>query len=122
VLDALFVRLDRAITEAGYLPMAGQIVDATLVAAPRQRNTEAEKARIKAGEKAGDIWPDKPAKARQKDTDARWMLKYAKVKPAADGKAADRHRHPGLRLQVPHLHRPPARRHPPGQGDRRGGP
>ena len=26
-LDALFARLDRAITEAGYLPMAGQIVD-----------------------------------------------------------------------------------------------
>ena len=52
-LEALFARLDRAITEAGYLPMAGQIVDATLVAAPRQRNTEGEKARIKAGETAG---------------------------------------------------------------------
>lgn len=34
-LEALFARLDRAITEAGYLPMSGQIVDATLVAAPR---------------------------------------------------------------------------------------
>ena len=85
-LDALFARLDRAITEAGYLPMAGQIVDATLVAAPRQRNTDAEKTRIKAGEKAADIWPDKPAKARQKDTDARWTMKYSKAKPAADGK------------------------------------
>ena len=85
-LDALFARLDRAITEAGYLPMAGQIVDATLVAAPRQRNTEGEKARIKAGEKAGDIWPDKPAKARQKDVDARWTVKFSKAKPAADGK------------------------------------
>jgi transposase len=62
-MDALFARLDRAITEAGYLPMAGQIVDATLVAAPRQRNTDAEKARIKAGEKAADIWREKPAKA-----------------------------------------------------------
>jgi IS5 family transposase len=50
-LEALFTRLDRAITGAGYLPMAGQIVAATLVAAPRQRNTEAEKARIKAGER-----------------------------------------------------------------------
>src|SRR5512134_3334038 len=49
-LDALFARLEWAITEAGYLPMAGQIVDATLVAAPRQRNTEGEKVRIKAGE------------------------------------------------------------------------
>ena len=85
-LEALFTRLDAAITAAGYLPMAGQIVDATLVAAPRQRNTEAEKARIKAGEKAAEIWPDKPARARQKDTDARWTVKFSKAKPAADGK------------------------------------
>jgi IS5 family transposase len=84
-LDALFARLDRAITAAGYLPMSGQIVDATLVAAPRQRNTEAEKARIKAGEKAGDIWPEKPAKARQKDTDARWTVKFSKARPKEDG-------------------------------------
>lgn len=84
-LDALFARLDRAISEAGYLPMAGQIVDATLVAAPRQRNTEAEKARIKAGETACDIWPDKPAKARQKDTDARWTVKFSKARPREDG-------------------------------------
>lgn len=84
-LDALFARLDRAISDAGYLPMSGQIVDATLVAAPRQRNTEAEKARIKAGEKAADIWPDKPAKARQKDTDARWTVKFSKAKPKEDG-------------------------------------
>lgn len=95
---ALFSRLDRAIGEAGYLPMAGQMVDATLVAAPRQRNTEAEKARIKAGEKAADIWPDKPAKARQKGersnatgsreaaNDARWTVKFSKARPAADGR------------------------------------
>ncbi|MEN3793295.1 transposase [Fulvimarina sp. MAC3] len=70
-LDALFARLDRAITEAGYLPMSGQIIDATLVAAPRQRNTEDEKARIKAGESAKEIWKDEPFKARQKDVDAR---------------------------------------------------
>lgn len=85
-LDALFAQLDRAITEAGYLPMAGQILDATLVVAPRQRNTEAEKARIRAGESADEIWPDKPAKARQKDVDARWTMKFSKAKPAADGK------------------------------------
>lgn len=84
-LDALFSRLDHAITEAGYLPMAGQILDATLVAAPRQRNTEEGKARIKAGQTAAAIWPDKPARARQKDTDARWTVKFAKAKPAANG-------------------------------------
>ncbi|MDX2101928.1 MAG: transposase [Alphaproteobacteria bacterium] len=62
-LDALFTQLDRAIAEAGYLPMSGQVVDATLVAAPRQRNTEAEKARIKAGEAAassGAVWAPMP--------------------------------------------------------------
>jgi len=84
-LDALFSRLDRAISEAGYLPMSGQIVDATLVAAPRQRNTDAEKAAIKAGRTAGEIWPEEPAKARQKDTEARWTVKFAKGRPAADG-------------------------------------
>ena len=86
-LDRLFTRLDRAITEAGDLPMSGQIVDATLVAAPRQRNTDAEKAAIKAGQPAEEIWLDKPAKARQKDVDARWTMKTAKAKPADDGKS-----------------------------------
>jgi transposase, IS5 family len=85
-LDDLFARLDRAITEAGYLPMAGQIVDATLVAAPRQRNTDAEKAAIRQGRTADEIWPEKPAKARQKDVDARWTMKFSKAKPTADGK------------------------------------
>ncbi len=63
-LDALFERLDRAITGAGYLPRGGQIVDASLLAAPRQRNTHGEKAAIREGKSAAEIWPDKPAKAR----------------------------------------------------------
>jgi IS5 family transposase len=84
-LDALFARLERAITGAGYLAMSGQIVDATLVAAPRQRNTKGETAAIRAGKSAAEIWPDKPAKARQKDVNARWTLKVSKAKPADDG-------------------------------------
>lgn len=83
--DSLFERLNRAITEAGYLPMSGQIVDATLVAAPRQRNTGEEKAQIKEGKTANEIWLEKPARARQKDTDARWTVKFTKAKPAEDG-------------------------------------
>ena len=47
--EALFARFDAALREAGYLAMGGQIVDASIVAAPKQRNTEAEKAAIKAG-------------------------------------------------------------------------
>ncbi|WP_217434235.1 transposase, partial [Leisingera sp. ANG59] len=39
-LDALFNELDRAINQAGFIPRAGQIVDASLIAAPRQRNSD----------------------------------------------------------------------------------
>jgi IS5 family transposase len=82
-LDDLFARLDRAISDAGYLPMAGQIVDATLVAAPRQRNSDGEKAEIKAG-RIPKEWKDKPAKLRQKDRDARWTVKFSKAKTDED--------------------------------------
>ncbi len=64
--------------------MGGQIVDATLVAAPKQRNTEAERAEIKAGRIPAD-WKRKPSKLRQKDRDARWTVKFAKARPKADG-------------------------------------
>ena len=83
-LDRLFDRLDQAIQAAGYLPMGGQIIDATLVAAPKQRNTEAEKAAIKAGE-VPEEWKNKPARLRQKDRDARWTVKFSKAKPKEDG-------------------------------------
>jgi hypothetical protein len=66
--------------------MAGQIVDASLVPAPKQRNTEDEKDAIKAGKSASEIWPDKPNKAAQKDTNARWTLKLGgKVRYRPDG-------------------------------------
>ena len=66
--------------------MGGQIIDATLVAVPKQRNTESEKAAIKAGN-IPDDWKDKPAKLRQKDRDARWTVKFSKAKPSEDGDA-----------------------------------
>jgi IS5 family transposase len=74
----LFEDFDRQLRGAGYLAMGGQIVDATLVSAPRQRNTADEKAAIKAGKSATEIWPDKPAKAAQKDVDARWTVKIGR--------------------------------------------
>lgn len=85
-IDRLFARFDAALTDRGYLAMGGQIIDATVVPAPKQRNTEAEKAAIKEGRMPED-W--KPTKARQKDRDARWSVKYtkAKVKEGADPKA-----------------------------------
>ncbi len=60
-------------------------MDASLIAAPRQRNTDGEKAAIKAGKAASEIWPDQPSKAAQKDTHGRWTVKYSKAKVRADG-------------------------------------
>jgi transposase, IS5 family len=73
-MDKLFARFDAALTTKGYLAMGGQILDATIVPAPKQRNTEAEKAAIKEGRVPAD-W--KPAKVAQKDRDARWTVKYS---------------------------------------------
>jgi transposase, IS5 family len=83
-MDRLFERFDRAVREAGYIAMSGQIVDATLVAVPRQRNTTEEKAEIKAGRVPAE-WQAKPAKLRHKDRDARWTVKFTKAKPEAQG-------------------------------------
>jgi IS5 family transposase len=84
VVDALFRRFDAALRASGFLAMSGQIVDATIVAAPKQRNTLEEKRAIKEG-RVPDDWKDKPAKMAQKDRDARWTIKYTKARPAEDG-------------------------------------
>lgn len=48
-IDALFARFDAALRASGFIGMSGQIVDATLVAAPRQRNAEDDKKAIEEG-------------------------------------------------------------------------
>lgn len=90
----MFAGFDRQLKKRGYLAMAGQIVGATLVAASKQRNTALERDAIKAGKTVREIWPDEPARAAQKDTDARWTLKFAKAKPMPDGK-------PGTDIAIP---------------------
>jgi IS5 family transposase len=85
-LKRVMKAFDWQLGKKGYVPMAGQIVDASLVPAPKQRNTDGEKAAIKAGKSAREIWPDKPNKAAQKDTNARWTLKIGgKVRIRPDG-------------------------------------
>lgn len=48
-IDRLFARFDVALKDRGYLAMGGQIIDATVVPAPKQRNTEAETPRSTPG-------------------------------------------------------------------------
>ena len=83
-IEPLFARFDAALRASGFIAMSGQIVDATLVAAPRQRNSEDEKKAIKEGRIPED-WKARPAKLRQKDRDARWTVKFTKAKTKEDG-------------------------------------
>jgi transposase len=80
-VERLFAQFDATLRDAGYLAMGGQIVDATIVVAPKQRNTEAERAALKAGQ-IPTGWAEKPAKLRQKDHDARWTVKRSWTPPA----------------------------------------
>jgi len=81
-------QLRRGAEERGYFALGGQIVDASIMEVPRQRLTRKEKQQIRDGE--DPPWPT--AKARQKDTQARWTVKRGRVKakpgPALDGSEA----------------------------------
>lgn len=76
-MEKLFERFDAALHDAGYLAMGGQIIDATVVAAPRQKLTDEEKAVVRGGG-APSGWSR--AKRRQKDLDARWTIKRGRAK------------------------------------------
>ncbi len=47
--------------------------------------TKEEKGRVRAGETADEIWPDAPARAAQKDTDARRTVRYSRARKTKDG-------------------------------------
>src|SRR5450759_1213932 len=74
VIKKLFDRFDQHLGAKGYIARGGQIVDATIVAVPRQRNTREENEAIKRAQPPED-WGTKTAKNRQKDKDARWTKK-----------------------------------------------
>jgi transposase len=76
LVEVLFARFHEQLANQGYVARAGQMVDATFVEVPRQRNTREENAQLKAGE-VQEAWdePEAKAKRRQKDTDARWTKK-----------------------------------------------
>jgi IS5 family transposase len=83
-IEPLFARFDTALRASGCIAMSGQIVDATLVPAPKQRNSEDEKKAIKEG-RIPEGWAENSAKLRQKDRDARWTVKFSKAKERPDG-------------------------------------
>ncbi len=73
-IDKLFKKFNRYLDREGLIARQGQLIDASLVPVPAQRNTREENTRIKQGETPED-WKKQPHKLRQKDTDARWVKK-----------------------------------------------
>lgn len=73
-VEKLFALFNRHLEENGLRAMGGQIIDASFVHVPVQRNTRDENETIKGGGIPED-WADKPEKLCQKDTDARWTKK-----------------------------------------------
>lgn len=68
----LFAQFDEHLRASGFAARKGQIVDASFVQVPRQRNSREENDRIKQGE-TPEGWSEN--KRRQKDADARWTKK-----------------------------------------------
>lgn len=70
--DALFKQFNSMLHSLGVQLNGGQIIDATFIAVPIQRNSKQDNASVKEG-KTPEDWSEK--KAAHKDTDARWTKK-----------------------------------------------
>ena len=74
LFDELFAAFNARLTEQGFLTRQGQIVDASFVEVPRQRNRRPENAAIKRGEVPAG-WEQDEKRLAHKDLDARWTQK-----------------------------------------------
>jgi transposase, IS5 family len=77
LIETLFARFGHHLEAKGYIARGGQMVDATIVPVPKNRNTKEENDAVKAGQ-TPKAWARKPARNRQKDKDARWTKKHGK--------------------------------------------
>ena len=96
LIDKLFDRFSQHLRVKGYIARGGQIVDATIVSAPRQRNTREDDETVKNGQ------------------DARGLGEEAGQEPAeGQGRTLDQEaRQELLRLQEPHRRGQAAQDHP----------
>ena len=93
LLSGLFERMLSYVNAAGFRARKGQIVDASIVEVPRQRNSRDENARIKSGEPPQ--WPE--AKRRQKDTQARWTKRHGRSRYGDKNHLSVDHQHKLIR-------------------------
>ena len=78
LIKPLFIEFEFHLIEQGYIAEKGQIVDASFVEAPKQRNTREENVIIKAGETPASFEANQ-YKQSQKDVDAKWTKKNNEV-------------------------------------------
>lgn len=74
----LFEQFDAYLRDNGFAAKKGQIVDASIVQIPKQRNTREENQKIKEG-RSEEIQDWSEPKKRQKDTDGRWTKKNGRT-------------------------------------------
>ncbi|NIQ15439.1 MAG: IS5 family transposase, partial [Candidatus Dadabacteria bacterium] len=74
LMKSLFDDFEYQLTNQGYKAQKGQIVDASFVDVPKQRNTREENKDIKEGQKP-KRFEENPNVDRQKDVEARWTKK-----------------------------------------------
>lgn len=72
--EELFEKFEGYLQRQGYQAEGGQMIDATLIPVPKQRNSREENEIVKSG-KIPEDWKEQPRKKRQKDCDARWTKK-----------------------------------------------
>ena len=75
LVEQLFAQFSEQLNRSGYVARKGQIIDASLIPVPVQRNSRDENAQIKQGDISED-WEGN--KRNQKDTQARWTKKNGK--------------------------------------------
>lgn len=73
--ESVFDAVNRQLAKHGYIARGGQMIDASIVQAPKQSLSKDEKAITDEGAMPAS-W--KPAQRRQKDLDARWTKKHGK--------------------------------------------
>ena len=78
VIDDLFEILESYLRDQGLEARSGQIIDATLVPVPKQRNSREENKEIKAN-RLPNGWNESPRRLQQMDLDARWVKKMISI-------------------------------------------
>ena len=129
-LKRVMKAFDWQLHKNGYIPMSGQIVDASLIPAPKQRNTEDEKRRSRRASPPRKSGLMSRTRLRRKIR-TRASRRYAPQTPAGQWLDAEDWRQSalspgwhapaddrgaGVRLQEPHQRRPAVRFHPRSDG------